>query len=1164
MSIFQPIIGCILLILSSFTGYSAGILCHRYVSLESLPGSSHDNQTVDCPFACFASWRQEEPDHWVVLQQGCMGSHKTECVVTSCQENVKSSQAHKFCCCSTDKCNVVQTRGVIVKYKTYNTAKLPTSISRKSDDYVQQVPPYKSIESRWPFYSESEQESEQDKKGPPVSCAFYDDPSNFKTSRVSPKLLGDRDSTTQEAGKQIKRCDSGEDSCFTIWSYDGENNTETMTIIKQGCFRFKPEDGLCSREVCQSSSPYKILGTHKRAKFCCCFGDLCNNNITDVNTSVSSTEDTVTPASSYLSVDSYRLYKEKTIIISLVSIFSVSLVILGSFLLYRLCLSSRKHPPSPHDAVEAPPLAGFRSEDLKIMSLICKTKNGEVWRGQLGEIPVAVKVFLQNHKHLYQNEKYIYSLPFIEHENLLKFYGIDERQNAEGFWQYMIVLSYVPKGSLYGYLQHNTIDWETFCNMCHSIVKGMVHLHTDMRIGDQFKPTIAHRDLNTRNILVQNDLTCVIGDLGYAITTMGSKLIRNGQYEYAEQASLQDVGTLRYMAPELLDGAANLRQSEASLKQIDVYSLGLVLWELATRCEDLYHGCPVPDYQMPYQQEAGLQPTFEEMQILVSRNKVRPKFPDVWPSHNQAVGILKETMEECWDHDSEARLTAVCVEERVLDMVALWAQDSKQKGTTPTITTTSNSFQISSEPERTHPETTAMAPTREETGTADNSTASMVINSPPNGYITSRPTSWGNRPGMTTSGSTTETFVLMSPSEDEAPPPVKLLNVNLAKNNTVLPVHQGRNPIAERNTHKRSDEELSVSGNKLVYNNERFDVDSGQRGPPLLDNLLHSFSDSLDSSLVQNDVLGQHRNPPIPYLQNQVHDCHIARPKVANVPQAIHNSEQEKSHQSRFKNLVKVKDIGNKLSFFKKKGRNVHKKAGKNGPESASEISKLIPEQVQNINLYREEASQSASSWCNPGHEMSTSPVQTEVKMKNGRPSVQPSAKKQSNIICMAEIGKAKVENPSPRSAILITRPGRHSKSVSDLSPQRELSQFSSVTELHDMFSKRRRPNSLSLRGHNYKVKSPPKSNTCESFTLLVKDSEENCQLQREDSSEKIKKRVKTPVNVPQARLSLYDDRLMAHYILNSPEFTQEPIKGYKLLADNMDSNYVITTEQSC
>ena len=50
------------------------------------------------------------------------------------------------------------------------------------------------------------------------------------------------------------------------------------------------------------------------------------------------------------------------------------------------------------------------------------------------------------------------------------------------------------------------------------------------------------------------------------------------------------MGTLRYMSPEVLDGAVNLRDCEASLKQIDVYSLGLVLWEIATRCSDLYQG----------------------------------------------------------------------------------------------------------------------------------------------------------------------------------------------------------------------------------------------------------------------------------------------------------------------------------------------------------------------------------------------------------------------------------------------------------------------------------------------------------------------------------------------------------------------------------------------
>lgn len=49
-------------------------------------------------------------------------------------------------------------------------------------------------------------------------------------------------------------------------------------------------------------------------------------------------------------------------------------------------------------------------------------------------------------------------------------------------------------------------------------------------------------------------------------------------------------------------------------------------------------------------------------------------------------------MEECWDHDSEARLTAVCVEERVQDMVALWVQDSKQKGTVNVLHLTMYSF----------------------------------------------------------------------------------------------------------------------------------------------------------------------------------------------------------------------------------------------------------------------------------------------------------------------------------------------------------------------------------------------------------------------------------------------------------------------------------------
>jgi len=47
------------------------------------------------------------------------------------------------------------------------------------------------------------------------------------------------------------------------------------------------------------------------------------------------------------------------------------------------------------------------------------------------------------------------------------------------------------------------------------------------------------------------------------------------------------VGTTRYMSPEVLDGAVNF-QREAFMR-IDMYACGLVLWELTTRCS--VNGC---------------------------------------------------------------------------------------------------------------------------------------------------------------------------------------------------------------------------------------------------------------------------------------------------------------------------------------------------------------------------------------------------------------------------------------------------------------------------------------------------------------------------------------------------------------------------------------------
>lgn len=58
------------------------------------------------------------------------------------------------------------------------------------------------------------------------------------------------------------------------------------------------------------------------------------------------------------------------------------------------------------------------------------------------------------------------------------------------------------------------------------------------------------------------------------------------------------------MSPEVLEGAVNLRDCESALKQSDIYALGLVLWEIGTRCLDIQNAEPQP-YLQPFFKETG-------------------------------------------------------------------------------------------------------------------------------------------------------------------------------------------------------------------------------------------------------------------------------------------------------------------------------------------------------------------------------------------------------------------------------------------------------------------------------------------------------------------------------------------------------------------------------
>lgn len=43
------------------------------------------------------------------------------------------------------------------------------------------------------------------------------------------------------------------------------------------------------------------------------------------------------------------------------------------------------------------------------------------------------------------------------------------------------------------------------------------------------------------------------------------------------------ISVLRYMAPEVLDDSINMKHFE-SFKRADIYAMGLVFWEIASRC----------------------------------------------------------------------------------------------------------------------------------------------------------------------------------------------------------------------------------------------------------------------------------------------------------------------------------------------------------------------------------------------------------------------------------------------------------------------------------------------------------------------------------------------------------------------------------------------------
>uniref|UniRef100_A0A8C6WEC5 receptor protein serine/threonine kinase n=1 Tax=Neogobius melanostomus TaxID=47308 RepID=A0A8C6WEC5_9GOBI len=228
-----------------------------------------------------------------------------------------------------------------------------------------------------------------------------------------------------------------------------------------------------------------------------------------------------------------------------------------------------------------------------------------VWEGRFEGVPVAVKVFPKAWRHKFVVEREVHRLLEFghPHPNIVQYLVAGSIGACRSSGPFAIVLEYAAHGSLHSYLSVHTSSWTSCLTLCQSLSEGLSHLHEE----GVHKPAVAHGDLSSSNVLVKADGTCALCDFGCS-TSCGPGCTWEG--------------ALLYMSPEILEGSVMFNHSWHL--QADVYSLGLVLWEVWMRCSDLFGRVRVPPHLLPYEQELRPSVTLEGLLQLVLFSEQRP------------------------------------------------------------------------------------------------------------------------------------------------------------------------------------------------------------------------------------------------------------------------------------------------------------------------------------------------------------------------------------------------------------------------------------------------------------------------------------------------------------------------------------------------------------
>lgn len=233
---------------------------------------------------------------------------------------------------------------------------------------------------------------------------------------------------------------------------------------------------------------------------------------------------------------------------------------------------------------------------------------GKLYRGTYRGEEVAIKILERPENNLekaqlmeQQFQQEVKMLATLEHQNIVRFIGGCRKPMV-----WCIVTEYAKGGSVKQFLMkrgQRAVPLKLAVKQALDVAKGMAYIHSRGLI---------HRDLKSDNLLIFSDKSIKIADFGVA------------RIEVQTEGMTPETGTYRWMAPEMI-------QHRPYSQKVDVYSFGIVLWELITGL-------------LPFANMTAVQAAF----AVVNKDH-RPTIPD------DCLPVLSEIMTRCWDTNPDAR-----------------------------------------------------------------------------------------------------------------------------------------------------------------------------------------------------------------------------------------------------------------------------------------------------------------------------------------------------------------------------------------------------------------------------------------------------------------------------------------------------------------------------